>query len=144
VKLPFLFHSHYISRHFVVDVIWRLPVWNVNIRLRGTRVQYVFLLHRNSFLLINIIQLLHMNEINMRFYGAEYNNIERGERHFVVDVIWRLPVWNVNIRRYLASCVFRKLCMYKLRQLTQKLYIKSFGLYSVCEWAAGVYILIIS
>jgi hypothetical protein len=27
----------------------------------------------------NIIQLLHLNEINMRFYGAEYNNIERGE-----------------------------------------------------------------
>ena len=32
VKLPFLFHSRYISRHFVVDVIWRLPVWNVTIR----------------------------------------------------------------------------------------------------------------
>jgi hypothetical protein len=29
VKLPFLFHSRYISHHFVVDVIWRLPVWNV-------------------------------------------------------------------------------------------------------------------
>ena len=25
------------------------------------------------------IQLLHLNEINMRFNGAEYNNIERGE-----------------------------------------------------------------
>jgi hypothetical protein len=24
----------------------------------------------------NNIQLLHLNEINMRFYGAEYNNIE--------------------------------------------------------------------
>ena len=32
VKLPFLFHSRYISRHFVVVVIWRLPVWNVTIR----------------------------------------------------------------------------------------------------------------
>ena len=31
VKLPFLFHSRYISRHFVIDVIWRLPVWNVQI-----------------------------------------------------------------------------------------------------------------
>ena len=30
----------------------------------------------------NIIQLLHLNEINMRFYGAEYNNIERGECRF--------------------------------------------------------------
>ena len=25
--------------------------------------------------LFNIIQLLHLNEINMKFYGAEYNNI---------------------------------------------------------------------
>jgi hypothetical protein len=32
VKLLFLFHSRYISRHFVVDVIWRLSVWNVKIR----------------------------------------------------------------------------------------------------------------
>jgi hypothetical protein len=30
-------------------------------------------------ILYYIIQLLHLNEINMRFYGAEYNNIERGE-----------------------------------------------------------------
>ena len=28
----------------------------------------------------------------------------------------------------IKHCVFRKLCMYKLRQLTHKLYIKSFGL----------------
>jgi hypothetical protein len=28
---------------------------------------------------MNTIQLLHLNEINMRFYGAEYNNIERDE-----------------------------------------------------------------
>jgi hypothetical protein len=27
----------------------------------------------------NIIQLLHLNEINMRFYGAEYNNIEQND-----------------------------------------------------------------
>ena len=31
-KIPFLFHSRYISHHFVVNVIWRLPVWNVKIR----------------------------------------------------------------------------------------------------------------
>ena len=28
------------------------------------------------------IQLLHLNEINMRFYGAEYNNIELGKAEF--------------------------------------------------------------
>ena len=34
----------------------------------------------DSMILIYMyIQLLHLNEINMRFYGAEYNNIERGE-----------------------------------------------------------------
>ena len=32
----------------------------------------------------NNIQLLDLNEINMRFYGAEHNNIERGEADIVV------------------------------------------------------------
>jgi hypothetical protein len=32
MKLPFSFHSRYISRHFVIDVIWRLPVWNGKFR----------------------------------------------------------------------------------------------------------------
>jgi hypothetical protein len=36
------------------------------------------LISKKQFL-CNNIQLLHLNEINMRFYGAEYNNIERGE-----------------------------------------------------------------
>jgi hypothetical protein len=27
--------------------------------------------------------------------------------YFVVDVIWRLPVWNVKIRHYLASCTLQ-------------------------------------
>jgi hypothetical protein len=31
--------------------------------------------------------LLHLNEINMRFYGAEYNNIERGEAEFNIVVL---------------------------------------------------------
>jgi hypothetical protein len=35
----------------------------------------------------NIIQLLHLNEINMRFYGAEYNNIEQGEAEFNIVVL---------------------------------------------------------
>jgi hypothetical protein len=35
----------------------------------------------------NIIQLLHLNEINMSFYGAEYNNIERGEAEFNIVVL---------------------------------------------------------
>jgi hypothetical protein len=26
-------------------------------------------------------------------------------QHDVIDVIWRLPVWNVKIIRYLASCI---------------------------------------
>jgi hypothetical protein len=28
-------------------------------------------------------------------------------QHDVIDVIWRLPVWNVNIRRYLVSCTLQ-------------------------------------
>ena len=40
----------------------------------------MFCLHQYKKLKkLDNIQLLHLNEINMRFYGAEYNNIERGE-----------------------------------------------------------------
>ena len=35
----------------------------------------------------NIIQLLHLNEINIRIYGAEYNNIERGEAEFNIVLL---------------------------------------------------------
>jgi hypothetical protein len=28
-------------------------------------------------------------------------------KHNQHDVIWRLPVWNVKIRRYLASCTLQ-------------------------------------
>jgi hypothetical protein len=41
-----------------------------------TRVQYDYLLQEPYV----IKQLLHLNLINMRFYGAEYNNIELGIR----------------------------------------------------------------
>jgi hypothetical protein len=44
----------------------------------------------------NNIQLLHLNEINMRFYGAEYNNIERGEAEFIIVVICSTP----NVIKY--------------------------------------------
>jgi hypothetical protein len=36
---------------------------------------------------ISNILLLHLNEINMRFYGAEYNNIERGKDEFNIVVL---------------------------------------------------------
>ena len=41
---------------------------------------------QKRYLLLINIQLLHLNEINMRFYGAEYNNIERGEAEFNIVV----------------------------------------------------------
>ena len=42
---------------------------------------------QKRYLLLINIQLLHLNEINMRFYGAEYNNIERGEAEFNIDQV---------------------------------------------------------
>ena len=47
----------------------------------------------------NIIQLLHLNEINMRFYGAEYNNIERGEAEFNIVVLCSIksPIDQVQV-----------------------------------------------
>jgi hypothetical protein len=43
-----------------------------------------------SCLLLDNIQLLHLNEINMRFYGAEYNNIEWGEAEFNIVVLYSM------------------------------------------------------
>ena len=40
---------------------------------------------------VNIIQLLHLNEINMRFHGAEYNNIERGEAKLSSILLYSAP-----------------------------------------------------
>jgi hypothetical protein len=52
----------------------------------------------------NIIQLLHLNEIDMRFNGTEYNNIERGEAltkttEFVSRLLFSHSKYNVGRRR---------------------------------------------
>jgi hypothetical protein len=47
---------------------------------------------RSSIMVENTIQLLHLNEINMRFYGAEYNNIERGKSEFNIVVLCSIPL----------------------------------------------------
>jgi hypothetical protein len=39
----------------------------------------------------NSIQLPHLNEINMMFYGAEYNNIERGDFFLKYFAIFEMP-----------------------------------------------------
>ena len=44
------------------------------------------LISKKQFL-CNNIQLLHLNEINMRFYGAEYNNIERGKAEYIQSTL---------------------------------------------------------
>jgi hypothetical protein len=45
------------------------------------------------------MQLLHLDEINMRFYGAEHNNIEQGENIYKCNNIYInnlcLKVWNL-------------------------------------------------
>ena len=51
-----------------------VPVWQT---WKYNKYVYKYILFQIE---VNIIQLLHLNEINMRFYGAEYNNIELGER----------------------------------------------------------------
>ena len=45
------------------------------------------ILRKYCIVLCDIIQLLHLSEINMRFYGAEYNNIEWGEAEFNIVVL---------------------------------------------------------
>ena len=68
-----LFLNYYIRLYFIVFLLARsnthdIPFSNI-------------LISKKQFL-CNNIQLLHLNEINMRFYGAEYNNIERGEAEY--------------------------------------------------------------
>jgi hypothetical protein len=69
VKLPFLFHSRYISRH--VDVIWRLPVWNVKIR---------------SYLASCTLQF-GSNLTKIIFQGKHFN-------YFIVVGGWRHVFWS--------------------------------------------------
>jgi hypothetical protein len=46
---------------------------------KKTTNQYrLIVVFKEQYFVLNIIQLLHLNEINMRFYEAEYNNIELG------------------------------------------------------------------
>ena len=71
MKLPFLFHSRYISHHFIVDVIWRLPVWNVKIRhyLASCTLQF------------------GSNLTKIIFQGKHFN-------HFIVVGGWRHVFWS--------------------------------------------------
>ena len=71
MKLPFLFHPRYISCHFVVDVIWRLPVWNVKIRryLASCTLQF------------------GSNSTRILFQGKHFN-------YFIVVGGWRHGFWS--------------------------------------------------
>jgi hypothetical protein len=65
---------------------------------------YIWNCYCNIFVMIWRKQIIYrwntvISELNKNDNFTSYIS-----RHFVVDVIWRLPVRNVNIRRYLASC----------------------------------------
>ena len=55
-------------------------------------VKLPFLFHSHYISLVKLPFLFHSHYIS---------------HHFVVHAIWRLPVWNVKIRRYLASCTLQ-------------------------------------
>jgi hypothetical protein len=85
-----------------------------------------------------------MEVLYNHFENLSKNNFDDGNIDIDIDVnnlspemdnILNSPITIEEIKTVfkIKHCVFRKLCMYKLRQLTHKLYIKSFGLYSVCE-----------
>jgi hypothetical protein len=46
----------------------------------------------------SIAQLLHLNEINMMLYGAEYNNIERGEVEFNIVLLCSIKPHIVQVQ----------------------------------------------
>ena len=70
-KLTFLFHSRYISRHFVVDVTWRLPVWNV----------------KNRRYLASCTLQFGSNLTKIIFQGKHFN-------YFIVVGGWRHVFWS--------------------------------------------------
>ena len=51
----------------------------------------------------SIAQLLNLDEINMRIYGAEYNNIERGEVEFNIVVLCSI---NLILMKFKCSNCF--------------------------------------
>jgi hypothetical protein len=103
--LPFLFHSRYISHHFVVDVIWRLPVWNVKIRcyLASCTLQF-------GSKLTKII-----------FQGKHFN-------YFIVVGGWRHVFWSERHYRNFKSPVFSLIFFVKNHWINWTLHIPNSGL----------------
>jgi hypothetical protein len=54
---------------------------------RGTMLSKTEFLTFNNKFFYFIYRIVTLNEINMRFYGAEYNNIERGEVQYCCTLL---------------------------------------------------------
>ena len=83
---------------FLKQVIFKYQLRQVSL-YKSWNMGYWCLLYRYRW--NTMISKLNKNDF---YFHSRYIS-----RHFVVDVIWRLPVWNVKIRRYLASCTWSNL-----------------------------------
>ena len=121
MKLPFLFHSRYISRHFVVDVIWRLPVWNVKIRryLASCTLQFGSNLtkiifqgkHFNYFIVVGGWRHVFWNDTHYRISLRYTRNIVQlnsfyikfDSKHFFFYIINTITNWRVSLSKICHS-----------------------------------------
>ena len=88
------------DRHNITGILLKVMLNTIN-----THQPYFAVLIRTLSVVLFISLLFYFPQIyksktNFPFF---YHHSRYISRHFVVDVIWRLPVWNVKIRRYLAS-----------------------------------------
>jgi hypothetical protein len=87
---------------------WCLGLIRDVIRKEPYNILYLYkslVLWINNSILTRIYQYLHTNkQTNWKKIREMLLTTLEHNQHDVIDVIWRLPVWNVKIRRYLASC----------------------------------------
>jgi hypothetical protein len=104
--------------------------------MRGKR-DTVMLLDRmfSSFTCMwcNNIQLLHLNEINMRFYGAEYNNIERGEKPSSI-LLYSAPQNLILIKFKCSNCFITYDWHFPLHTIQRVVFRSSCTQFLCCHW----------
>jgi hypothetical protein len=121
VKLPFLFHSRYISRHFVVDVIWRLPslkskIWRylASCTLQfGSNLTKIILQgkHFNYFIVVDGWHHVFWSDIHYSMSLRYTPNIVQlnsfyikfDSKHFLIYIIYTITNWRVSLSRICHS-----------------------------------------
>jgi hypothetical protein len=95
-KVQFFFNKfeNFIFFLKIENFIFFLKIQNFH---KISKLSYYFKKNQNDKIELYVIkQLLHLNLINMRFYGAEYNNIELGIRlvQYCCTLLHKTSYWS--------------------------------------------------